>query len=177
MVTECVICYDTILQNINCVTTECGHTFHTNCLMKHTVCNGYTCPCCRRSMAATTEADHNSVSESEYEDDSISSESIELYNEYVLDGCRWMFQRANGNGHLLQDDAEDPYTDSYELWHTTILENERIVKTNVDRRGDLILDMLKKIKAFSHDDLVKGYLYSIDDFFRRSDQYIDKSPR
>ena len=72
MVNECPICYERISHNINCVTTECGHTFHTVCLMKHTAHNGYNCPCCRANMAdAATETcpgnnddgDVNSVSE------------------------------------------------------------------------------------------------------------------
>ena len=72
MANECPICYERISHNINCVTTECGHTFHTGCLMKHTVHNGYNCPCCRANMAAAAtetcpgnndDGDVNSVSE------------------------------------------------------------------------------------------------------------------
>lgn len=48
-VSECPICYDTIYDT-NCVTTECGHKFHTNCLLKNISFNGYNCPYCREIM-------------------------------------------------------------------------------------------------------------------------------
>lgn len=48
--TECPICMDTIQTNINCVITECGHTFHTRCLLTNVVHNGFGCPYCRAVM-------------------------------------------------------------------------------------------------------------------------------
>lgn len=48
--TECPICMDPIQTNINCVITECGHTFHTSCLLKNVVHNGFGCPYCRAAM-------------------------------------------------------------------------------------------------------------------------------
>ena len=180
MVNDCPICYELISHNINCVTTECGHTFHTGCLMKHTVHNGYNCPYCRASMAAAAtetcpgnndDGNVNSVSETfveaNYENDDLNPE---LYDEYVLDGFRWMFQRVT-TGHIFEQDAEDPYTDAFESWQIQIEDNAREFQTEVDRRGDIILDVLKKIKALSHDDLVKGYLYSIDEFFNGSTDF------
>jgi hypothetical protein len=47
---ECSICYDIVNKNNNCVITECGHCFHTTCLMKNVALNGYSCPLCRRSL-------------------------------------------------------------------------------------------------------------------------------
>jgi len=113
----------------------------------------------------------NSVSETfveaNYENDDLNPE---LYDEYVLDGFRWMFQRVT-TGHIFEQDAEDPYTDAFESWQIQIEDNAREFQTEVDRRGDIILDVLKKIKALSHDDLVKGYLYSIDEFFNGSTDF------
>ena len=40
---ECPICYDEI-GSINVVTTECGHQFHCNCLMRSAALNGFGCP-------------------------------------------------------------------------------------------------------------------------------------
>jgi hypothetical protein len=34
----------------NCATTECGHKFHSNCLMKSIAFNGFGCPYCRFEM-------------------------------------------------------------------------------------------------------------------------------
>jgi hypothetical protein len=100
--------------------------------------------------------DNNTVSEERM----TNYESPEVYDDYVLDGCRWMFQRANG----FQDEA-DPYADAFERWQAQMNENCREYQAEVDRRADIILNVLEKIKAFTHEDLVKGYLYSIDEYF------------
>jgi hypothetical protein len=60
---ECPICMENIELTKNCVTTECGHAFHTNCLMKNVVFNGFGCPFCRTEMVEDVS------DESEYEDD------------------------------------------------------------------------------------------------------------
>ena len=55
---ECPICMDCIESTTNnCVTTECGHCFHTNCLMKSVAHNGFGCPYCRTAMAEQPEED------------------------------------------------------------------------------------------------------------------------
>ena len=185
---DCPICYELIPHHINCVTTECGHSFHTTCLMKHTVYNGYDCPCCRTLLAAQPKGTHttvhhirsyndenNSVSDTSlderrtyYEDDEIEEAPRPIYDDYVLDGCRWMFQRV-ATGYT--EDAEDPYTDAFETWQIQMNQNCREFQTEVDRRADVILDVLNKIKAFSHDDLVKGYLFCIDEYFGGSTEF------
>ena len=48
---ECPICMDIIGDN-NCLTTECGHKFHTNCMFSNINHNGFICPCCRAQMIA-----------------------------------------------------------------------------------------------------------------------------
>jgi len=187
---DCPICYEQIPHNINCSTTECGHTFHTTCLMKHTVYNGYDCPCCRSLMAAappnkgtiqhnTTmiryHDDENSLEDrlTNYDNDEDEETRPEIYDDYVLDGCRWMFQRATAtaNSTAIAEDAEDPYIDAFETWQIQINENCRIYQAEVDRKADTILGVLNKIKAFSHDDLVKGYLFSIDEYFGGSAEF------
>ena len=47
---ECPICFE-LIDKINSLTTECGHTFHTSCLMKNVAHNGFGCPYCRTAMA------------------------------------------------------------------------------------------------------------------------------
>ena len=61
---ECPICMDSIEISTNCVTTECGHCFHTNCLMKSIAHNGFGCPYCRTKMAEEPEEE-----EDEYEEE------------------------------------------------------------------------------------------------------------
>lgn len=47
---ECPICMEIIDLCKNCATTECGHKFHSNCLMKSIAFNGFGCPYCRFEM-------------------------------------------------------------------------------------------------------------------------------
>ena len=47
---ECPICMENIELNKNCVKTECGHDFHSNCLIKSIAFNGFGCPYCRFEM-------------------------------------------------------------------------------------------------------------------------------
>ena len=53
--------------NINCVTTECGHQYHTSCLMRNVAHNGFGCPYCRTIMAEEPELSDDE--DSEYEED------------------------------------------------------------------------------------------------------------
>ena len=61
---DCPICMDPLSETINRVVTECGHAFHTMCLMKSVATNGFACPCCRSTMA---EIPMDSDDESEWE--------------------------------------------------------------------------------------------------------------
>ena len=86
---ECPICYDCIESNKNCVTTECGHCFHANCLMKSVAHNGFGCPYCRAAMAEepneSEDGDDNDDSDDESEEDD------EIFSDYALLGFR-LFQ-------------------------------------------------------------------------------------
>jgi hypothetical protein len=46
----CPICFDEIQGATNIVVTDCGHSFHCNCLMMNASRNGFSCPCCRSNM-------------------------------------------------------------------------------------------------------------------------------
>ena len=54
---ECPICMEFIDMTKNCVTTECGHCFHANCLMTNVAHNGFGCPYCRTKMVEQDEED------------------------------------------------------------------------------------------------------------------------
>lgn len=56
---ECCICLE-IMSKTNVAITECGHTFHTSCLMQCK--NG--CPLCRNELKGTTQGTHSSGSHS-----------------------------------------------------------------------------------------------------------------
>jgi hypothetical protein len=62
---ECPICFD-IINSTNQTITECGHAFHTNCLMKNVMHNGFGCPYCRAKMCEEPET---SLSDEEEDSD------------------------------------------------------------------------------------------------------------
>ena len=68
-ISECPICMDMIDVSKNCVTTECGHKFHTSCLMKNVAFNGFECPYCRSVMAEDDEEDEEYEEDGEENDD------------------------------------------------------------------------------------------------------------
>ena len=68
-ISECPICMDMIEVSKNCVTTECGHKFHTSCLMKNVSFNGFECPYCRSVMAEEDEEDEEYEEEDGEEND------------------------------------------------------------------------------------------------------------
>jgi len=141
---DCPICYELVSTKRNFITTECGHSFHANCLMKHTSMNGYGCPCCRTQMV-----------DSSLDEEQSQFEEINDGDRYVLDGCRWLFQRAN---HEPIDDL-DPYTAMFERWQIQMEINNKENELAIERKTNLVLEELDKIKAFTFEDLVKGYLY------------------
>lgn len=165
---DCPICYEAISPHKNCVTTECGHSFHTSCLLKHTAFNGYGCPYCRTELATKKDVDVDVDVDVDPEDDVDPYRTTEIeaydllrengereeYDQYVLDGFRWMFLRANNED--IYD--TDPYTDAYERWQIQMDENCRNYEIELKRKTDLIIKELANINAFSYEDMVKGYL-------------------
>ena len=112
IVNECPICMDPIESTTrNCVSTECGHCFHTNCLMTSVAHNGFGCPYCRTKMAQEV-ADE----ESEYDDDESESEEYEQYDDYALRGLRLFNNNLNGEEHDQEDlDDEGEESDDEEV--------------------------------------------------------------
>ena len=111
VVNECPICMDPIESTTrNCVSTECGHCFHTNCLMTSVAHNGFGCPYCRTKMAEEV-ADE----ESDYDDES-ESEEYEQYDDYALRGLRLFNNNLNGEEHDQEDlDDEGEESDDEEV--------------------------------------------------------------
>ena len=87
---ECSICMDPIDFNKNCVTTECDHCFHTNCLMKSVAYTGFGCPYCRTEMAEKPEVklenDDDSELTSMYSSSEWTSDDEEEIDEQVVHG-------------------------------------------------------------------------------------------
>ena len=70
---DCSICMDCIEGNTNKVTTECGHSFHTSCLMTNVAYNGFGCPYCRSVMAEDPEVSDDETASTISFEDSINS--------------------------------------------------------------------------------------------------------
>ena len=100
-ISECPICMDMIDVSKNCVTTECGHKFHTSCLMKNVSFNGFECPYCRSVMAEDDEEDEEYVEDGEDdeddeegdEDDAETHENYPLSNEDPIPSFELIFKK------------------------------------------------------------------------------------
>lgn len=103
---ECPICMD-IIGDKNCLTTECGHKFHTNCMFSNIDHNGFICPCCRAQMIAEnndsdddTDTDTDTDTGTDYEsvDETISDEPGS-FSEDSLRGLRLLTNLLEGHEH------------------------------------------------------------------------------
>lgn len=121
--TECPICMDEFNGTKNIVVTECGHTFHTNCLMKSVAHNGFGCPYCRTKMAEEIE-DNPEYEDDEYDDDDDYDDADEYddddydYQEEeririnanetrIVAGLRWLFNRVNNEETIVYEEEDD----------------------------------------------------------------------
>lgn len=98
---DCPICMEVIetMAKNYCV-TECGHCFHTNCLMQSVAHNGFGCPYCRTKMAEEPEHEDETVwSEDEEED-------VEPFEDIALNAFRWFNMRIEGE-EIPEDDVEE----------------------------------------------------------------------
>ena len=156
---ECPICFDAIEGNKNKVITECGHCFHTNCLMTSVAHNGFGCPYCRTEMAQEVNEE-----ESEYDDD---EEEEELYAEDVLRGFRLFMANIEDE----EQDEEDVAQERYE---------QQIIEAAEERRREHELDngmtpeyiaQRLVLQGVGMIDLVKVLLLGHDEFDHRNEEF------
>ena len=132
---ECPICFECVEPTKNCVTTECGHCFHTNCLMKNVAHNGFGCPYCRTAMAEEPEesedGDDESADESEEEDD-------EIFSDYALLGFRLFQTNIIGEVHDSEDmneedefEAPDEYVEEEEPKPSSYQVTQKLIEQGV----------------------------------------------
>jgi hypothetical protein len=104
MSVECPICFDNIEGTVNTITTECGHHFHANCIMKNIAHNGFSCPCCRTKMAEHPQEEDESDMDSDEDNDDYEEEELDFGdNEYLLRGFRLFMNRIEDE----ENDEED----------------------------------------------------------------------
>lgn len=114
---DCSICMEIIDTNVNICTTECGHCFHSNCLIKNISHNGFGCPYCRKILAEKpikmVDLDNDDNNDNNDNINHIDDQEPDyVYNDYELRGFRWLFNRAYGED-IEQYGYEKPYEDVY----------------------------------------------------------------
>lgn len=153
---DCPICFDAIEASKNCVTTECGHTFHANCLMTSIAHNGFGCPYCRTAMAEVPEEEDDEDSEGEYDDE-------EVVDDDALRGFRFFMNNLAGEEHDEQDIEEEEVYIQYE-------ENVEPEEAEVPvPTASFIADKLTQ-QGVTMEDLVKILLLSHEEYDAQSEQ-------
>ena len=159
-INECPICLDAIdfTTVSNRVPTECGQTFHCNCLMQNCAHNGFGCPNCRTAMATTPEEE-----ESEFDDEEEEEEEEERFSDYALQGFRFFFNNLFNEEHNEEDileDVEEPEAPK----PTAAFVTERLVAQGIT------MESLVKILLLDHDE----YDAEEEEFDRMSDDVWGK---
>jgi hypothetical protein len=159
---ECPICMDRIEEEKNRITTECGHCFHASCLMTNVAHNGFGCPYCRTAMTAEVASVN---SDEEYDDFSFDSQEEEGpdYNDHVLRGARWMFQRAEGEEVDDSDESESESESDDERVEVQARPTVDYIVERLVQRGVSMEDMVKSLLLRDHEE------YRFHDEFERGD--------
>ena len=140
---ECPICFDPIEKNKNCVTTECGHTFHCGCLMKNSATNGFGCPMCRQIMAETYSEPDSDEWTDIYED--------ETFGDDALTSFRMFNQRLDGED--IEEEIEEAEEDIEEA------EEEDTIKPTAAHIAEKLIE-----NGISMEDLVKSLLIDHEEY-------------
>jgi len=153
---ECPICMDTIENVNNRVTTECGHCFHTNCLMKSIAHNGFGCPYCRTAMAEQVHQEGSEWDDDDDDDDD-DDEEEELYNDHSLRGMRWLFQREAGeeldhHEDELEDEQEEDEMIEDPLYDVTLLPSPAFIVEKLTSQGFTMEDLVKSMLLHGHEE-------------------------
>ena len=102
----CPICLDEIDPLINIIRTECHHYFHSNCFLQNAAHNKFNCPMCRNELAKLPEDED----EDEYDDEDDDDDDDDNDEQYILNGFRWLFMRAENEPiDITDDDIYDEY--------------------------------------------------------------------
>ena len=145
---ECPICYDEIDVLKNCVTTECGHQFHCNCLMKNSAQNGFSCPMCRSIMAEKPESDDEDEELSEYED----YEEDEAFDDNALTSFRMFNQQLDG-----EEVEEEPIQEEEE-------EDQPLVEEPIVKPSPETIAARLVTQGYTMEDLIKCMLIDHEEY-------------
>ena len=143
---DCPICMDCIESTTkNCVTTECGHCFHTNCLMQSIAHNGFGCPYCRTKMAEEPE-------EEDDEDNEGYEEEEELYDDHALTSFRMFHQRLN-------DEEVEEEPEEEEEWESVGSNEEEEEEETISTPDAAYVAQKLVERGITMEDLVKNILF------------------
>ena len=144
---ECPICMEEICDEINKVTTDCGHIFHCKCLIQNVAHNGFNCPYCRNVLA-------DEPNESVETDTTSGFHNVE--EENMLTSFRMFHQRINNeeveHDRLRYHGFDDEYEEDDSV-NEFINENNKLAPN-----FEYVCDKLKQ-QNISYEDLVKALLY------------------
>lgn len=158
IVLECPICYDNIDEKKNCVTTECGHTFHCSCLMKNSAVNGFGCPMCRSVMAeepANDEDDEASEYDTYFEDDQFDDNALTSFR---------MFHQQLDDEEVEPEPEEDVDED---------IEDEDIEDEPVQTPATIATKLTER--GITLEDVVQVLLLEHEEYARYDEQYERKA--
>jgi hypothetical protein len=147
---DCPICMDCIEISKNCVTTECGHSFHASCLMTSVAHNGFGCPYCRAKMAEEPEEDEETVYSDEEE------EELDMFDESALRGFRFFWNILDGQEHDAEDlddeEAEEaPEEDGEEEQEASNVPTPSFVAQKLQEQG-VTYEQLVKMVLLQHEE-------------------------
>jgi hypothetical protein len=128
----------------NCVTTDCGHCFHTNCLMTSVAHNGFGCPYCRTAMAE--EIKEEADEEDEWYDDD--EEEEEMFDDDALRGFRFFMNNINGEANDEQDINDEEESEQGEEEEAPVPSAEFLAKKMIE--DGVTMEQMVKALLLSH---------------------------
>ena len=142
---DCPICMDSITSATNRVTTECGHCFHTSCLMANVAHNGFGCPYCRTEMAE--EPEESTIVTDDFGE---TVDDFEPFDDNALRGLRLFMDNIEGVEHAQADitaeDEEEEGEEEEEDKPTPAFIAARLVEQGVT------MEDLVKVLLLDHDE-------------------------
>jgi hypothetical protein len=137
--------------DLNRVTTECGHQFHTKCLLSNVAYNGFGCPYCRSEMVEESVANQQHEDDDDDDDEDDEDEEDDLENDEeesdILRGFRFMLQRITG----------EILTNEYDNLEEDVYENELIERSKSKPSVNLIIKKLSQ-EGITLEKFVKAFL-------------------
>ena len=139
----------------NCITTECGHSFHASCLMRNVAHNGFGCPYCRNTLAEAVEDSDSEYSEEEEE---------EVFDDYALRGLRFFTNNLEGNEHE-QEDVEEEADDL--ALDAEAVEVEQVIKPSPAFIAQKLVE-----QGVTMEMLVKALLKDHDEYDAEEEEFV-----